>query len=249
MGLHAGAFGNYLQARFAWAAGVALAVWVSGGISGGHCNPSVTLALALFRGFPVRKVPSFILAQIAGATAASLVIYANYYYSIAAYPASVEPFFFTFPSRLLPARAAFGSEFLASATLLAIVFALGDKANLSPPKGTQPVAMFLALLAIGSSLGANTGYAINGARDTGPRIALWLVGYGSKVFTHDRFYFVWAPWVGSMAGAATGAALYDAFLYTGRDSPFNRPSRASLRAQEVFDEEEEEEEEEEQALG
>lgn len=57
------AYGSYFQGRLAWAAGVAMAVWVSGGISGGHCNPSVTIALALFRGFPWSKVVPFIIAQ------------------------------------------------------------------------------------------------------------------------------------------------------------------------------------------
>uniref|UniRef100_V5EXZ7 Type 1 phosphatases regulator n=2 Tax=Kalmanozyma brasiliensis (strain GHG001) TaxID=1365824 RepID=V5EXZ7_KALBG len=85
------------------------------------------------------------------------------------------------------------SEFLATAVLLFVVFALADSANLKPPQGTQPFAMFITLLAIGSSLGYNTGYAINGARDTGPRIALWLVGYGAEVWTHDSWYWAWNP--------------------------------------------------------
>ncbi len=71
------AYGSYFQGRLAWAAGVAMAVWVSGGISGGHCNPSVTVALALFRGFPRRKIIPFVVAQTLGATAASLLVYAN----------------------------------------------------------------------------------------------------------------------------------------------------------------------------
>ncbi|GAC96472.1 hypothetical protein PHSY_004052 [Pseudozyma hubeiensis SY62] len=227
------AYGSYFQGRLAWAAGVAMAVWVSGGISGGHCNPSVTVALALFRGFPWRKVVPFIIAQTLGATFASLLVYANNVTNIDRFqgagirtvkgPGSTAGFFFTLPAEELSYSSAFYSEFLATAILLFVVFALADTANLKPPKGTQPFAMFIVLLGIGASLGYNTGYAINGARDTGPRIALWMVGYGSDVWTHDGWYWLWNPWVSSVMGGAAGAAMYDAFLYTGQDSPFNRP--------------------------
>lgn len=228
--------GDFLQCRLTWAAGVSLAVWMSGGISGGHCNPTVTLALAAFRGFPLRRVPSFLISQVAGATLASLVVYLNYMTSISEYeggsdvrtirgPHATAGLFFTLPAAHLPYAGAFYTEALASATLLAIVFALADKSNLAPPKGTQPFAMFLALLAIGSALGINTGYAMNGARDTGPRIALAMVGYGREVFTHDDCYWLWAPWIGATVGGLLGAGIYDAFLYTGRDSPLNVPTK------------------------
>ncbi|KAF9876771.1 MIP family channel protein [Colletotrichum karsti] len=222
--------GDFLQCRLAWAAGVALAGWMSGGVSGGHCNPTVTIVLALFRGFPWRKVPGFLISQVLGATVASLAVYLNYATSIAAYEGGDERtratagLFFTFPAAGLPYLGAFYTEFLASAVLIAIVFALADKNNLAPPKGTQPFAMFLALLAIGSALGINTGYAMNGARDTGPRIALALVGY-ADVFSHDHFYWLWAPWGAAITGGLLGASVYDAFLYTGRDSPFNVPRK------------------------
>lgn len=236
------AYGSYFQGRLAWAAGVAMAVWVSGGISGGHCNPSVTIALALFRGFPWSKVVPFIIAQTLGATFASLLVYANNVTNIDRFqggiggirtvkgPGSTAGFFFTLPAKELSFCSAFFSEFLATAILLFVVFALADTANLKPPKGTQPFAMFIVLLGIGASLGYNTGYAINGARDTGPRIALWLVGYGSDVWTHDGWYWLWNPWLSSIAGGAAGAAMYDAFLYTGQDSPFNRPKKVGRSA-------------------
>lgn len=237
------AYGSYFQGRLAWAAGVAMAGWVSGGISGGHCNPSVTVALALFRGFPKRKIVPFVVAQTLGATVASLLVYANNVTNIELFQTvagagsrtvkgagSTAGFFFTMPAPELSFSSAFFSEFLATAILLFVVFALADTANLKPPKGAQPFAMFIVLLGIGASLGYNTGYAINGARDTGPRIALWLVGYGNEVWTHDGGYWFWNPWLSSGLGGVAGAAMYDAFLYTGRDSPFNRPKRVRERA-------------------
>lgn len=226
--------GNFLQCRLAWAAGVALAGWMAGGVSGGHCNPTVTLSLAMLRGFPVRKVPSFIVSQVLGATLGSLAVYANYASSIDEYEAgertihgehATAGLFFTLPALHLPYLGAFYTEALASAVLVAIVFALADRSNLAPPKGTQPFCMFLALLGIGSALGINTGYAMNGARDTGPRIALAMVGYGPEVFTHDYWYWIWAPWVAAIIGGVFGACVYDAFIYVGRDSPFNQPAK------------------------
>ncbi|SNX83393.1 related to Aquaporin 3 [Melanopsichium pennsylvanicum] len=228
------AYGSYFQSRLSWAAGVAMAVWVSGGISGGHCNPSVTIALSLFRGFPKRKILPFIFAQTLGATAASLLVYLNNYTHITLFeggenirtlkgPTSTAGFFFTVPNPDLSYPQAFFSEFFATSILILVVFALADPLNLKPPKGTMPFAMFLVLLGIGSSMGFNTGYAINGARDTGPRIALWLVGYGGEVWSHDGGYWLWAPWIGSILGGIVGAGAYDTFLYTGLDSPMNKP--------------------------
>ncbi|CBQ71719.1 related to Aquaporin 3 [Sporisorium reilianum SRZ2] len=247
------AYGSYFQGRLAWAAGVAMAGWVSGGISGGHCNPSVTVALALFRGFPWRKVVPFVVAQTLGATVASLLVYANNVTNIERFQhaaaggagsrtvkgaGSTAGFFFTLPAPELSFGSAFFSEFLATSVLVFVIFALADTANLKPPKGSQPFAMFIVLLGIGASLGYNTGYAINGARDTGPRIALWLVGYGGEVWTHDGGYWAWGPWVASVLGGAVGGAVYDVFLYTGRDSPVNRPKRSGYRV--VADDEAEE---------
>lgn len=227
--------GDFLQCRLTWAAAVALAGWMAGGVSGGHCNPTVTLALTMFRGFPVRKVPGFIFAQLLGAMMGSFAAYLNYMTSIADYeggsmrtvfgPHATAGLFFTLPAARLPYAGAFFNEALASAVLVAVVFALADNSNLAPPRGTQPFAMFLTLLAIGAALGVNTGYSMNGARDTGPRIALAILGYGSEVFTHDYCYWIWAPWVAAIFGGLLGASVYDAFLYTGRDSPFNVPSK------------------------
>lgn len=233
---HEFTFGNYLQCRFAWAVGVAMAVWVAGGVSGGHCNPTITVALAIFRGFPARKVPSYIIAQVLGATLASLLVYANYAHSISLYeggdhvrtvvgPHATAGLFFTLPAAGLPYINAFYTEFLASAVLVMIVLAVSDKGNLAPPRGTMPFAMFLALLGIGSALGVNTGYAMNAARDTGPRIALSIAGYGKDVWLHDGLYWLWAPWGAATIGGVVGALVYDAFIYTGRDSPLNKPRR------------------------
>lgn len=215
---HQYSFGDYNTARFAWAAGVAAAIWVAGGISGAHCNPTITIALWLYRGFPGRKVGWYIVAQVVGAMLASLIVYSNYRFSIGLYegqglpssirtvtgPHATAPLFFTFPQPWLPASSAFLSEAIASGALVLIVFALSDKGNLPTPKGTMAMAMFIVLIGIGASMGVNTGYALNGARDAGPRLALWLLGYGNTVWTHNNAYWAWGPWAGAITGGCVG---------------------------------------------
>lgn len=234
---HPYSFGDYNSCRLAWAAGVASGVWIAGGISGAHLNPSVTLALWMYRGFPGRRVLWYIGAQIFGAMLASFVVYANYRYSIGLYegagfpstvrtvtgPHATAGIFFTFPQPWLPAASAFLSEVVATAVLVAIVFALGDKNNLPPPKGTMAFAMFIVLIGIGASMGVNTGYSLNLGRDWGPRLALWFLGYGNEIWTHNSYYFAWGPGLGALTGGLVGGGIYDFAVYTGRDSPLNRP--------------------------
>lgn len=220
--------GNYLQCRFAWAAGIALGCWVAGGLSGAHLNPAVTIAMRVLRRFPERKLLSYIAAQFMGYFAGSLVIYYLYHDSISAYEGGVvrtvlgehasAGMFVTFPNALISLSTAYATELIATATLLFIVAALGDKGNWALSRGAMPVGLFFAVLAIGAALGFNTGYALNPARDLGPRVALTLLGYGSELWTHDGAYWLFGPTLAPIAGGLLGVGLYDAFLYTGDDS-------------------------------
>jgi aquaglyceroporin related protein len=70
---------------------------------------------------------------------------------------------------------------------------------------------------------------LNGARDTGPRIALWLLGYGGEIWTHNQSYWIWGPWIGAIVGGLTGGLIYDSFIYSGRDSWLNRPMGLALK--------------------
>lgn len=81
---------------------------------------------------------------------------------------------------------AFFSEFLASAILMVAVFAMCDKGNMPPPHGLSPLYLFILILGIGACLGMETGYAINPARDLGPRLLTAMVGYGKMVFTFRK---------------------------------------------------------------
>ncbi|KAJ7288082.1 major intrinsic protein superfamily membrane channel protein [Mycena rebaudengoi] len=228
--------GSYLSISFGWGIGVALGVWVSGGISGGHINPAVTLVLATYRRFPWRKVPGYILAQILGGLTGAALVYANYYQAIVNITIFegdphtrtfvTASLFSTYALDYMSNVSAFFSEFLATAVLIIVVLAINDKKNMPAPAGLAPLALFLVILGIGASIGMETGFAINPARDLGPRILTAMVGYGRQVFTFRNHYWLWCPIMAPFLGGQAGALFYDAFLYTGDESPFNKPAAA-----------------------
>ncbi|KAF8879089.1 aquaporin-like protein [Gymnopilus junonius] len=221
--------GSYLSINIGWAVGTAMGVWVSGGISGGHINPAVTLALASFRGFPWRKVPVFILAQVLGGVVGAAVVYANYFHAIdlvegeGVRTLATASLFSTYAASYMTNVSAFFSEFLEGAVLMVVVLAINDKKNMPAPAGLAPLILFLLILGVGTSLGMETGYAMNPARDLGPRLLTAMVGYGKQVFTFRNQYWLWCPVIAPILGAQFGSLVYDTLLYTGEDSPINRP--------------------------
>jgi len=98
-----------------------------------------------------------------------------------------------------------------------------DRNNGPAPPGVVPVGIFFVVLAIASSLGMNTGAALNPARDLGPRILTAMVGYGSQVFNFRNQYWLWCPILGPIFGMIVAAFCYDALLYKGPDSILNKP--------------------------
>ncbi|EAU82880.2 hypothetical protein CC1G_05502 [Coprinopsis cinerea okayama7 len=194
-GVAASPKGNYLSINVGWGVGVAMGVWLSGGISGGHINPAVTLALATFRGFPWRKVPGYILAQILGGIAGAAVIYGNYFQAI----------------NIIEGGSHIRTE------LTRGLFATYPK-NCPPPAGLAPLLLFFLVLGIGTSLGMQTGYAINPARDLGPRILTAMAGYGRAVFNFRSQYWFWCPFLAPILGAQVAAVIYDGLLYTAEAS-------------------------------
>ncbi|KAF9513463.1 hypothetical protein BS47DRAFT_1372543 [Hydnum rufescens UP504] len=219
--------GDMLSIHFGWAVGTALGVWTAS-VSGGHINPAVTLAFAVFRGFPWRKVPIYLLAQLSGACFGGLLTYSNYMHAIAIVdPGKTQAtasLFTTYALDYMPNVACFFSEFLGTAVLLIIVLATADNANGPPPKGLGPLVLFIVILGEGVSLGMETAYALNPARDLGPRIALAMVGYSKQVlFDYRHQYWIWTPILGPVSGALIGTFVYDALMFTGPESVLNFP--------------------------
>jgi glycerol uptake facilitator protein len=210
----------------AWGLAVALAVYVCGRLSGGHINPAVTLALAARGAFTRGRVLPYWGAQLAGAFVGAILVYADYSEAFRAFErdrhvirgaivdgklegpaAGGAGVFATYPTFDTPWRNIL-SEFLGTAVLLVGVRALTDRRNAAPGGYVEPLALGGLVWAIGLSLGGLTSYAINPARDLGPRLASALLGWGPAVFQSHGGYF-WIPIVAPLAGALAGSFLYD----------------------------------------
>jgi aquaglyceroporin related protein len=210
---------------FGYAVGISLGVWVASS-SGGHINPAVTLSFAFLRRFPWKKVPLYILAQVLGGMVATLVAWGNYMHAINL----VDPdktrltasFFAIYAQDYLPASACFFSEYLGTALLVMVLFAVLDKRNGPPPAGLVPLVLFILFIGLGACLGMDTAFGVNPARDFGPRIALSMLGYSPSVIWNYRSQFwLWTGIIAPILGGVSAGAFYDAFLYTGDDSIFS----------------------------
>jgi glycerol uptake facilitator protein len=206
--------GGWTNITLGWGLAVTFGVYLSIRISGGHLNPAVTLALAVFRGFPWRKVIPYCLAQVAGAFAGSALVFFNYREAIARFDPGLEKtagIFTTFPAFPDVPAAGFFDQVIGTALLLLLIFAIGDERNLPPQANLAPLVVGLIVVAIGVSFGKLHGYAINPARDFGPRLLTVLVGYKNNGLTAGSSVW-WVPIAGPLAGGLIGAGLWDLVL-------------------------------------
>ncbi|KJZ72061.1 hypothetical protein HIM_08516 [Hirsutella minnesotensis 3608] len=222
--------GDYQSISWGWGIGVMLGVYVAGK-SGGHLNPAVTLANCVFRGHPWRKFPVYLLAQLLGAMVGAAIVYGNYKSAIDNFegvvglrtvggPNSTAGIFCTYPAEFMTRTGMFFSEFIASAILQFVIFAMADPHNIGAGP-LMPICLFFLIFGIGACFGWETGYAINLARDFGPRLVSYMIGYGPQVWSAGGYYF-WIPMVAPFFGTLSGGFLYDLFIYTGQ-SPINTP--------------------------
>jgi aquaglyceroporin related protein len=169
------------------------------GISGAHLNPAVTFANCVYRKFPWRKFPTYLVAQVLGAMVASAVVYANYKSAIDVFEGgphirtvgtntSTAGIFCTYPAAFMTKTGQFFSEFIASTILMFCIYALKDDGNLGAGNLT-PLGLFFVIFGIGACFGWETGYAINLARDFGPRLVSYMIGYGHEVWSAGGYYF------------------------------------------------------------
>jgi MIP family channel proteins len=218
--LSRGANGSYLAINLGWGLAVMLGVYVAAGVSGAHLNPAVTLALAVARGFPWAKVPVFVMAQMAGAFAASAIVYLTYREAFAAFDGgsrqvtgalATAGIFATYPQPFLSTMGGFVDQVVGTALLMATILAVTDQRNTPTPPWLTPVVVGAIVVAIGVAFGFNAGYAINPARDLGPRLFTAVAGWGGEVFTAARGWW-WVPVVAPCAGAVAGAFAYDLLI-------------------------------------
>lgn len=201
-----------------WGVAVAIAVYAVGRISGAHLNPAVTVGLASIGSFPWADVPCYVGAQLAGAILGAVLVYIVYlpHWRPTEDARLKLAVFCTSPAiRHTPAN--FATEAIATAVLLFGVLAIGANAqdwtqagdvDLSQvfSRGLQPLLVGLLVLGIGLSLGGPTGYAINPARDLGPRLAHALLPIPGK--GPSDWSYSWVPVVAPLVGGVIGAVLY-----------------------------------------
>jgi glycerol uptake facilitator protein len=222
------ASGDWLLIAWGWGFADCFAIYVAGGVSGAHLNPAVTLAMAWRRGFAWRKVAPYIGAQTLGAFAGAALVYLNYRYAIGSFEDnnqivrgeanSVPTFsiFGTFPAPYFESwTGPFVDQTLGTALLVLFIFAVTDEDNTAVHGNLAPLIIGFIVVAIGISFGANAGYAINPARDFGPRVFAYFAGWKEIAmpgnYGNVNTYF-WIPILGPIAGAGIGAAVYDGLI-------------------------------------
>lgn len=205
--------GGWIVITFGWGMAVTMAVYAVGTISGAHLNPAITIALAVTGKFASAKVAGYIAAQIAGAIFGAILVWLTYlpHWKETPDAGAKLAVFCTAPAiRMAPANLL--CEMLGTATLVFGVLAIPSSVNFSAPgwaTGFGPLIVGLLIFAIGLSLGGPTGYAINPARDFGPRLAhaiLPIAGKGGSDWS-----YAWIPIIGPIAGGLLGAWLYRLF--------------------------------------
>ncbi|CEG43950.1 hypothetical protein L915_13428 [Plasmopara halstedii] len=208
--LGVGNAGHYLSVNLAWGIGLLFGIHFAGGVSGGHLNPAVSVSLAAFGRFEWYKLPGYFLAQTLGAFAAAWVVYVVYYPWFDLQDPermTTQGIFATYPNEKIPNWCGFANEVVGTALLVSGIFAVSDQHNQPASPYTFPAALALMLTCVGMAFGLDTGYALNPARDFGPRLFTSLAGWGLKVFTTRSFYF-WIPIVGPVIGGLLGAGMY-----------------------------------------
>src|SRR5579884_3264349 len=206
-----------------WGMAVMLGIYVAGAVSGAHINPAVTLAFAVRGKFPWNKVVPYWIAQVLGAFIAALFLYFVYQGALVhqlgvmhlnigqiAQPGTSNGLgwvFYTYPKAFVGTFGAFGDEFIGTALLVGLIFAIVDARNQPVQANLNPLIIGFLIVAIGASFGLNTGYAINPARDFGPRLWIAFVSGGAS-FSADNYYF-WIPIVAPLAGGVVGGLIYE----------------------------------------
>jgi glycerol uptake facilitator protein len=222
--------GDWLLITWGWAMAVVFGVYVAGGVSGAHINPAVTLAFAVRRKFPWVKVLPYWVAQVAGALAGAALVYWVYHDAINTFDDAMKgpktgghtlasfSIFATFPAPYFHGGiwGPLIDQIVGTAFLVMLVVAVIDLRNTAVKANLGPLVVGFVVAAIGMSYGANAGYAINPARDFGPRLLTWMAGWEDLAFPGSLSGafsgYWWIPIVGPLVGGVIGVLLYDLFI-------------------------------------
>ena len=189
-----------------WGFAVAIAVYVSGTVSGGHINPAVTVALAAIKEVPLGQVPVYLAGQFLGGFIGAVLVWLAYlpHWPQTKDPAAKLGVFCTAPAIRHPAGNLICEVIGTAVLLIGVLGILRTVTQLG--NGVGPYAVGILVFGIGLSLGGPTGYAINPARDLAPRLAHALLPISGK--GRSDWPYAWIPVVGPILGGLLGAALY-----------------------------------------
>ncbi|GLD68242.1 aquaporin-3-like protein [Lates japonicus] len=206
-----GSHGMFLTVNFAFGFAATLGILVCGQVSGGHLNPAVTFALCLLGRERWRKFPMYFLFQTIGAFFGAAIIFGMYYDALWDFPGAFNVtgpgatagIFATYPGKHLTIVNGFFDQIIGTAALIVCILAIVDPYNNPVPQGLEAFTVGFVVLVIGLSMGFNSGYAVNPARDLGPRLFTAMAGWGSGVFTVRNGWFlvpIFAPFLGTIIG-------------------------------------------------
>ena len=231
-----GAFSGVVQVALIWGIGIATAIYLTGGLSGAHLNPAVTISLAASGRFAPRKIVPYIVAQMIGAFLASAVLFAIYSDAITSYEqvhgivrgepgseASAMVFGEYFPTpggkpltaevrEIMPAGRAFFAEVVGTAVLLIVILGVTDDRNVFFPKMLTAPAIGLTITLLISLLGPLTMACFNPARDLAPRIFSALAGWKSVPFQANGLGWLTVYCIAPVAGGLLGVLIYRLFI-------------------------------------
>jgi glycerol uptake facilitator protein len=211
---------GWIVITFGWGVAVMVAVYAVGRLSGAHLNPAVTLALASIGAFPWSDVPGYVLAQMIGAMVGAGLVWLLYlpHWAVTEDANLKLAVFCTGPAIRKPAANLLTETIATAAFLFAVLGIAANAQTLARPgdidlsivfsKGLQPLLVGGLVLGVGLSLGGSTGYAINPARDLGPRLAHFLLPIAGK--RDSDWGYAWIPIVGPLVGGVIGAQLFRA---------------------------------------
>jgi glycerol uptake facilitator protein len=209
--------GDHNAIAWAWGLGVTFGIYVAAKTTGAHLNPAVTLAVTLFKGFPRNRVLPYIVAQVIGWFLGALIIRLVYAGPIGAIDPNLthatQGIFSTSPGNGANALhvsvgLAFFDQIVGTAVLLFLIFAITDPRGANPSPALTAIAVGLVVVGIGFALGTDAGYAINPARDFGPRLMEWISGYKGAWVDQNGYPYFWVPIIGPLVGGVVGGGLY-----------------------------------------
>ncbi|KAG2230314.1 hypothetical protein INT48_002739 [Thamnidium elegans] len=217
--LHISPHRSWLTVSFGSGLSVLVAVCIAGHVSGAHINPAVTITFWAFSGFPTRKVPIYILAQILGAFTGAALLYSIIEPAITQFDDGTRQIlgefgtagiFGTYPPLYVGIGSAIASEVIGTALLLLIIMVSGHSNNI-PFRTAQGLMIAAGVMTISLGLGYTSGFSINPARDLGPRFFTAIAGWGMDVFTvHD--YYSLVPMLAPLLGGLIGGLIFTVFI-------------------------------------